>query len=204
MYDINITPGVHLLIGMINSGKTRRIRNTLHQIGPAPTGVIICGCEYGLDMYKQNFPNMVVGNDFGLLEAVADGEIAVVDDFLYAFEWHANPTFRQLALSAKKRRITLIITMSWPQRPPKWLRDTMDDILLYYSAHEVNRKRIFGYYATGVTDISGLEGMLRSRECMDSPIFLNCHTWEFYRVPGLPEVWVTKLNYEYPRYHMRV
>lgn len=138
-------PGVHLFIGMVNTGKTSVVFQILRKLG-VEHATVVCGHEDRIARYQSNFPMFNISDEFDILADVSNGSVVIIDDRLYDTEWYRYPHVKQLLETAKARGIRFYITMVYAIGTPRRIRQYFDTVHIFRERKSECMQRIYRLY----------------------------------------------------------
>jgi hypothetical protein len=141
-------PGVHLLIGMINTGKSTTVFDWLNQTKPAKAS-IVCGYPEFDQVYRKRYPMYDVSDEFDILFDISDGQTVVIDDRIYGLDVFKEKWLIRLFKQSKRRGIRLYITMPYAMGIHKPLRKYVDSVCIFRESYIGSRRRIHDMYGFG-------------------------------------------------------
>jgi hypothetical protein len=144
-------PGVHLLIGAMNRGKSTTVFDWLDKTTPAKASIV-----YGYpgfdEIYGRRYPMYDISDEFDILFDVSDGQTVVMDDRMYDLEIFQEKWLINLFKTSKKRGIRLYITMQYAMGIPYRLRKYVDSVCIFRENYSGSRRRIYDMYGFGTFD----------------------------------------------------
>lgn len=141
-------PGVHLLIGMINTGKSTTVFDWLDRTKPAKAS-IVCGYPGFDEVYRKKYPIYDVSEEFDILVDLSDGQTIVIDDRIYDSELFQESWLIRLFKTSKQRGIRLYITMQYAIGLSPSLRSYVVSVCIFRETYMGSRRRIYDMYGFG-------------------------------------------------------
>jgi hypothetical protein len=141
-------PGVHLLIGMINTGKSTTVFDWLDRTKPAKAS-IVCGYPEFDQAYRKRYPTYDVSDEFNILMDLSDGQTVIIDDRIYDSETFEEDWLIRLFKESKQRGIRFYLTMQYAIGLSPTLRACVDSVCIFRVSYIGSRRRIHDMYGFG-------------------------------------------------------